>query len=271
MAQRSLRRFIDLIENQQPWGITRTAIFDESLRDNLKEYPDLKERLLRFIEQKSPNPLQTRYGKHDRPFTGPLVGFAHCHLRPDAILIYTLANRCINLIMMCSHSEIEGKRMKSTRKKLSAYLGEGDLIEKYQTGFKGIKGEMADIFRNPTTKEWRECEQYNEVRGMVVGDDLLIWNPYTAVHQMVRDELNLPREAIPLTIMGILRGEAHVTVTDNSAQTPWHHNPEVARAIRSCGYVQNNFTDIEISYYDESIVGDWNAPEDDGDEDDDNA
>jgi mRNA-degrading endonuclease YafQ of YafQ-DinJ toxin-antitoxin module len=107
-----------LFEAQQPWGVLRSNILEPTLKEHLPTFPDLREKLVKFLEVKLQNPLTMRYGKHDRPFTGPLVGYSHCHLRDDAILIYTLKNHSINLICIVTHNEIEGKRVKAVVKRL---------------------------------------------------------------------------------------------------------------------------------------------------------
>lgn len=138
-----------------------------------------------------------------------------------------------------------------------AHLQPVALNETYVTGFAGIRGAEAAVFRNPSAKEWKECEQYGDVRAFIVGDDLLIWSPFVAVHQMVREALNLPDTAIPLVISGSLRDEIHASVTDNSRNSPWWHNPEVVSAIQECAFVKRNFEDVEVSFYDEAIEGSW--------------
>lgn len=141
-----------------------------------------------------------------------------------------------------------------------------DLTEKYQAGFSGIKGAEVAIYRNPTTKEWKDCDEYGEVRAFIVGDDVLVWNPFTAVHQMVRDHLSLGNDAISVSIGGMFRNEAYINVTDNTRNTPWHHNPEVIAAIRQCAFIRTHFTSVEIGFYDEAIVGPWDDLVDDEDE-----
>ena len=123
MAVPSIRFFLDLIEAAQaPWGVSKTSLFDQSVQVMLPKVPDLRERLQRFIDLKLPNPLDpnAKAGKHDRPFTNILVGFWHCHLAPDAILVYRLANRSIQLVLVCQHADIEGKRLMQTAKRLAA-------------------------------------------------------------------------------------------------------------------------------------------------------
>jgi mRNA-degrading endonuclease YafQ of YafQ-DinJ toxin-antitoxin module len=103
------------------WGVLHSNMFEVSLREHMVVFPDLPEKLAKFLEVKMENPLTARYGKHDRPFTGPLVGFWHAHLRDDAILIYNLKNRCVHLVCICSHAEMEGKRAVKLGKKIAAF------------------------------------------------------------------------------------------------------------------------------------------------------
>ncbi len=117
-----LRHYIDLVEgNAQEWGVSYTPLFNDALKRHRQTFPDLPEKIQKFIDVKLQNPLSMRYGKHDRPFTGPLVGFWHCHLRDDAILIYNLKNRALNLVVIVSHNEIEGKRAKSVVNQLAPF------------------------------------------------------------------------------------------------------------------------------------------------------
>jgi mRNA-degrading endonuclease YafQ of YafQ-DinJ toxin-antitoxin module len=108
---------LDEAKNNEPveFGVVMGSKFEESLKKHERVFPDLREKLKKFIEVKKDNPIQGRYGKHDSPFsTGtPLAGYMHCHLRDDAILIYTMKNRNINLLLVCSHAEIDGAKKAS--------------------------------------------------------------------------------------------------------------------------------------------------------------
>ncbi len=128
--------------------------------------------------------------------------------------------------------------------------------EKYETGFSGIRGAEVVIYRNPTRREWKSISEDDSVRALVDGDDLIVWNTYTALHQMVRDHLNL-RDAISIVIYGSLGQDIGILITDNNRNTQWMHNPDTAETIRDCAYIANNFSDVEISYFDEAIVGPW--------------
>ena len=138
--------------------------------------------------------------------------------------------------------------------------------ESYVSGFTGIKGAEVVIYRNPTRKEWKECQQHDEVRAFIVGNDILIWNPYVALHQMVRDELSLGNDAISIMIEGNFGDGCYVSVTDNTRNTPWWHNPAVIDAIEDCGFMASKFPTIEIGFYDEAIVGSWDELDEDEDD-----
>jgi mRNA-degrading endonuclease YafQ of YafQ-DinJ toxin-antitoxin module len=121
MAGSAIRYYLDLIEAaQSPWGISRTNLFDTSLKAMLAKVPDLRDRLKRFIDIKIPNPIgsQALVGKHDRPFTAELAGFWHCHLAKDLILIYRLHARSVQLVLLCQHAEIEGRHLQTMSRKL---------------------------------------------------------------------------------------------------------------------------------------------------------
>jgi mRNA-degrading endonuclease YafQ of YafQ-DinJ toxin-antitoxin module len=117
----AIRKYINAISqvlNEAPpatpiqIGITMGSKFEESLKQNEIIFPDLREKLKKFIEVKKSDPLNGRYGKHDSPFAKgtPLAGYMHCHLRDDAILIYTMKNRSINLLLICNHAAIDGSK-----------------------------------------------------------------------------------------------------------------------------------------------------------------
>src|SRR5574343_950507 len=96
---------------QDRWGVTKEHLFDESLQENTIIFPDLPVRLQRFLDFKRSDPLRNRYGKHDTRLAKKLVGFWHAHLRDDAVLIYNLKDRAINLVFIAKHSDMEGKRL----------------------------------------------------------------------------------------------------------------------------------------------------------------
>lgn len=103
------------------WSFTHSPFFQESLERNAIVFNDLPAKLEKFKGVKAQDPLRNKYGKHDSPFTGPLKGFYHAHLRDDAIIIYKLKDRAVDLVYISTHAEIEGKRRRSMVNRLSAY------------------------------------------------------------------------------------------------------------------------------------------------------
>ena len=100
------------------WKTVKSDLFDESLNRMMVTFPDLSDKLSKFIVTKSRDPLNIKYGKHDRRMIGDLAGFYHAHLRDDAVLIYTLAKQVMTLVLITPHAEIEGKRLKCMARRL---------------------------------------------------------------------------------------------------------------------------------------------------------
>lgn len=121
MAQETIEKTNSRIKPTAKWRVSYSPIFLESFERHLTVFRDLEAKIERFLDVKIENPISARCGKHDSAMTGDLVGYWHCHLRDDAVLIYNLANSCINLVYIASHAEIEGKRLKRTAAKLSPF------------------------------------------------------------------------------------------------------------------------------------------------------
>ena len=132
------------------------------------------------------------------------------------------------------------------------------IVETYAHGFKNFRGQQCDVFRNPSRREWREVVGKNShVRAFLDGNDILIWNSFGALHQNVRDTMKLSNDVISLIIYGKPGTDAVIIVTDNTRNTVWWHNGDVADEIIAHPYIRRNFIDVELSFYDEDIVGDW--------------
>lgn len=106
--------------SKSAWAVERSELFDDSFGRAAVVFTDLNDKLEKFLKIKSDDPIQNRYGKHDRRMTGDLAGFWHCHLRDDAVLIYQLSGKTMTLVYIAPHAEIEGKRLKQTAKRLHA-------------------------------------------------------------------------------------------------------------------------------------------------------
>lgn len=133
--------------------------------------------------------------------------------------------------------------------------------------------QTAEVFKNPRpgTKEWREIlgEYGDGARAFLVGGDVFMWDSLGAIHHQVGEQLKPGRSAIPVEFYIHKNKLTGVRVTDYSQRTGWDHNPGVVEAIKNHPFVKKYAdTDFEVSFWDETIVGDWAdlAPEDRGDE-----
>lgn len=144
-----------------------------------------------------------------------------------------------------------------------------DLVESFETAFKTSRAyseqsKTCEIFRNPTRKEFGELG--GEIRAFLVGDDVLMWNAFGALHGEVREQLKLDRDAISLEIWSEGYGnECLVQVTDNTQRTKWFHNPEIVDEIKGNAGLNRMFDGISIEYFDAAIYGDWDDLADHGD------
>ena len=106
-----------------PWTAEYSPLFLDSLAATKRIFPDIGDKLAKFLEYKLQNPVGSPYGKHDKTMAGgsPLAGFRDCHLRDDAVLIYKLQGRSIFLIKIVSHAEMEGRKQMLLARQLSSY------------------------------------------------------------------------------------------------------------------------------------------------------
>lgn len=186
-----------------PWGISESAVFFDTFKTSLKIFADLETRLTQFIDRKKDNPLSSPYGKHDRPMTGMFAGFWHAHLRDDAIIIYLLKNRCIHLVCIVPHADLEGKRQKSTHTRLKsagelpeslssrimAVLSEGSMmrVELFPNGI------SLKVWKNPTHSQFiKLISTYHILRGLSDRfEDFYVWDAAVAIHFQISDALSL--------------------------------------------------------------------------------
>ena len=135
------------------------------------------------------------------------------------------------------------------------------LFEDFMHAFKvSYHNGICEVFKNPSRKEFNQIKGDNdEVRAFLTEDDIYIWNTFSALHQTVREELKLDKYAIPVVLYGNIGEDAAVMITDNVRHTPLYHSSFLAEPIEQNRYMIKNFTSVEISYYDEDIVGNWAA------------
>jgi hypothetical protein len=130
--------------------------------------------------------------------------------------------------------------------------------EEYLTRL-NIYGRSCEIFRNPTSSELRkDIKIKDHVRAFLLpnGRDIIAWSAYTMVHQWIREKLKVPNDSIPV-LLYFGGGSVIVEVTDNiRASKKWKHNPKLYDWIMEHKYL-NRWKIMEVSYYDEAIVGKW--------------
>ncbi len=121
------------------------------------------------------------------------------------------------------------------------------------------KEKYAEVYEHPSAKEMAFCLRSGDCRAFLDGGRLIVWPPLDSIHHNVREQLHLGRDAIPLYLYGHQGRVVSVTVTDDSRDTKWHHNPAVVEEILNHSELSRFFDDanIEIGFYDEAIVGNW--------------
>lgn len=156
-------------------------------------------------------------------------------------------------------SPIDGRGVGLTKNEVEAEGGE--IVESFLSGHKNWKGNPVELFKNPDKREYLQVLGDNDqVRALILGDDLIIWNVFSDLHVRVMEQIKAPNTVIPVVIYG-RPGDpvASVQVTDASKSTVWHHNGNVDNEIFTCAALQQIFVDFDISYYDEDIVGSWSS------------
>lgn len=110
-----------LIESVEPVTFTMGKLFLESFKEMKKTYPNLDKKYESFIGRKTEN-ITNKFGTHDYQFVGGLSEFRHCHLMHDAILIYRIQKRNIELLYVCKHDEIKTRNIDRLIKRLRESL-----------------------------------------------------------------------------------------------------------------------------------------------------
>lgn len=212
-------------------------MFAQSVLDTRKVFPDIEEKVKKFVALKTANPLDpnNRYGKHDRPFTGPLVGFWHCHLRDDAILIYKLANHAILLVAIVTHAEIEGKRAQKMAKRLKFVES---VLQDEKFWVNTATGEIEMVY---------DHEDYGNVRdaiqdGYVQGDYSNDANEFKLVASTVRT-LTLAIRAL-LTNHSSVRGMSYELLTGETGHFDYAEMMRFRQAGRLTEGLSSNWNDL---------------------------
>ena len=185
-----------------------------------------------------------------------------------AIEIYQEVKR--DRYMTDAHHTALGKLLGYSDEEIEAFVNPHTVNEApYQTAFLTQWGSQTkgyvETYENPSSRELMmlaRTSPHDDIRAFIIGDTVLAWASMGALHIQIAEQFNLPNTVIPIIFM-VDRSDmsAVIIVTDYVRKTNWYHNPETANAIKSNGYISSSFKDIEISYFDEDIVGDWEDPD----------
>jgi addiction module RelE/StbE family toxin len=82
----------------------------------LEEDPDIDEMMQAFLKSKGKIPPDRLPAKMmDHKLDGKLKGIKECHLAGDILLVYTHENDVIELIDVCRHEGLKGKKGKALK------------------------------------------------------------------------------------------------------------------------------------------------------------
>ncbi len=116
--------------------------------------------------------------------------------------------------------------------------------------------EPVKVHKNPERNELKKLAgEYQTMRGFLVKDGLIVWG-LSPIHDPMARALGIGKTAIPLIVFTDGQ-DMEVQVSDWAEKTIWLHNPETANAIRNNPYMRKMFPNVQISYYDEGVNGDW--------------
>ncbi len=102
------------MESDSSVEFSKSSMFDASVANIFKKFPQIQEKVSAFIASKNSNPVMP-FGAKDKPFSGDgPIGRAfpkmrYTHLGHDAILFYTIEGRnptTIKLYGIFNHDEI---------------------------------------------------------------------------------------------------------------------------------------------------------------------
>jgi addiction module RelE/StbE family toxin len=84
----------------------------------LAEDPSIADLMKEFRDKKAQIPPGRLPGKmRDHKLDGKLKGISECHLAGDILLVYTHENDVVDLLDVCRHSTLKGKKGKALSKK----------------------------------------------------------------------------------------------------------------------------------------------------------
>jgi oligoribonuclease (3'-5' exoribonuclease)/8-oxo-dGTP pyrophosphatase MutT (NUDIX family) len=125
------------------------------------------------------------------------------------------------------------------------------------------RDKEAEIYLNPSPREIQKMKgEYSQIRALLDGDKIFMWDAYQAIHFQVWEELKKANliGPDPISLDMYFNGTkvAEVMVTDFTEKTKWHHDPKLKEIILNNPTIKRIAEpDMNVSYYDEAIVGPW--------------
>jgi addiction module RelE/StbE family toxin len=93
--------------------------FKERYEAFLKEDPSIEDSMKEFRDRKAEIPPGRLPEKmKDHKLDGKLKGIKECHLAADILLVYTHENDAVDLLDVCRHSGLKGKKGKALSKRV---------------------------------------------------------------------------------------------------------------------------------------------------------
>lgn len=143
----------------------------------------------------------------------------------------------------------------------------GSALAAYEKTVQTPGGKPVEVFKNPSRKELKEIAQHDEVRAFLVGNDLIVWNTYGAIHHQMSEQIQIPDDSVALNMNVHQDGKSYyVRVSDWTRRSSWFHNPEIVPYIMNhpaLKLVRDRGPEFEIGFFDENIVGRWDELKED--------
>lgn len=162
----------------------------------------------------------------------------------------------VNLYVLDHAAEFTS--LKDLLRKINEIFHSKNIVnEEFFDAFRSNRQTTVEIFKNPTKKELNSINSENLIRGLLTEDSLFVWNAYDSIHYEVSQHLNLNYDNSVGIYLWYSPAESDISVqvTDYNREGRWHHNPELK------DWILNHpawwTTDIDVSYYDETVVGKW--------------
>lgn len=137
---------------------------------------------------------------------------------------------------------------------------EETLAHSFETHYHG-GDDYVEVFRNPTAREFKQCQPKYEVGALLYGRDIYTFNREKSYHKNVMTQMKMP-DALSLLLYpdNTNANRFDILVTDATQGTQWHHNPKAAGYIENHPFFRGKQID-HIMYWDEDVVGDWADPD----------